>query len=77
VKRVLVEYKPFIMKMWVNRDACDVANANITTLFDVQILLAFHCFFSLLQLLNGLIKMAKARDITTSSLLECENKIRH
>ncbi len=77
MKRVLVEYKPFIMQMWVNRDACDVANANITTLFDVQILLGFHCFFSLLELLNGLLKMAKVRDITTSFMLECENKIRH
>jgi hypothetical protein len=65
------------MHMWVDQDACDVANANITTLFDVWILLGFHCLLPLLELLNGLIEMAKAQDITISSMLECGNKIRH
>jgi hypothetical protein len=60
VKRVLVEYKPFIMQMWAYRNACDVANVNIITLFDVQIFLGFHFLIPLLELLNGLIKMAKA-----------------
>jgi hypothetical protein len=73
----VVEYKPFTMHMWVDQNACDVVNANIITLFDIRIFLSFHCLLPVLELLNGLIKMINARGITTSSMLECGNKIRH
>ncbi len=56
-KRVLAKYKPLIMQMWVDQSASQIANTNITTLFDVQILFGFHCIMPLLELLHGLIKM--------------------
>jgi hypothetical protein len=46
--------------MWENQDACDVANANVTTLLDVWILLGFHCFLPLLELFHGFIKIVQA-----------------
>jgi hypothetical protein len=58
-KKVLTESKPFIMKMWANRLACEIINVNIIVLFDVQVLLGFPCVMPLLELLNGIIKMAQ------------------
>jgi hypothetical protein len=58
-KRVLTKYKPLIMQMWAHQSTSEIANANITTLLDVQILLGFHCIMPLLELLHGLIKMVQ------------------
>jgi sugar (pentulose or hexulose) kinase len=35
-KKVLAEYKPFIMQMWVDQFASEITNANITTFLNVQ-----------------------------------------
>jgi hypothetical protein len=58
-KKVLTKYKPLIMQMWAHQSTSEIANANITTLLDVQILLGFHCIMPLLELLHGLIKMVQ------------------
>ncbi len=69
-KKVLTKYEPFIMKMWADRSACEIVNANIIALFDVQILLGFHCIMPLLELLNGLIKMVQTWDIYVVNFVE-------
>jgi hypothetical protein len=69
-KRVLTKYKPLIMQMWAHQLANEIANANITTLLDVQILLGFHCIMPLLELLHGLIKMVQTRTFMLSILLK-------
>jgi hypothetical protein len=46
--------------MWADRSTYEITNANIITSFDVWILLGFHYIMPLLELLNGLIKMAQA-----------------
>lgn len=69
-KKVLTESKPFIMKMWANRLACEIINVNIIVLFDVQVLLGFPCVMPLLELLNGIIKMAQTWDIYVVNFVE-------
>ncbi len=58
------------MQMWAHQLANEIANANITTLLDVQILLGFHCIMPLLELLHGLIKMVQTRTFMLSILLK-------
>jgi hypothetical protein len=39
-------------------------------LFDVQVLLGFHCVMPLLELLNGIIKMAQTWDMYVVDFVE-------
>jgi hypothetical protein len=56
--------------MLANQLAYDVAKANITRLFNVKILLGFHCFMPLFKLFHGLPKMAQDWDIYVVDFVE-------
>jgi hypothetical protein len=64
------------MQMWANQDACDVANANVTTLLDVWILLGFHCFLALLELFHGFVKIVQAQDIFVMDFIKVVNLVK-
>lgn len=62
VERVFVEYKQLIVKMLGNATIVVVARPILTTLLNIQNLLALPLLMSMLRSLNYLVKLAQARD---------------
>jgi hypothetical protein len=55
-KRVLNDYRTLVVKMGLNMNTCPATKDNSNILVDLEVMLVFHCFMPILNMINKIIK---------------------
>jgi hypothetical protein len=63
VKRILEEYKTFVVKMNNGLHAIEVTRINFEFLCDVEVIMGFIYIMPMLEVLHGFIKFTRSCDI--------------
>ncbi len=70
VKWIYSKFHPFIVKIHDESAKSNLARNNLSSMFNVEVILGLPCILPMLECVHALIKVAKGRDVFVCDFME-------